>query len=187
MNNRTRPCLLYQIGRCAAPCMSEKSETNQIYPTKNEYGKQISLARQILSGNTTGILSELSGNMQSASSKMDFESAAKFRDQISALTNTASVGKYKSRDADFFVFDSGALAIVKMRGGQIISHQIIYPKNIDDLDESEIVALAILEFDANSDVQIITNVPTLIDGKNIITKPNDEYVLTLLSLSLIHI
>ena len=82
MNNRTRPCLLYQIGRCSGPC------------TKNvpEYDDNVKLARRILTGDSEPIIAELSKQMKKFSDKMDFENAAILRDKISAMTNTSVRG-----------------------------------------------------------------------------------------------
>ncbi len=181
MNNRTRPCLLYQIGRCSAPCMASKEDN--LSKLNESYAVRINIARKILSGDTRDIINDLALQMKNASDKQDFESAAKIRDSISALSGTAAIGKLNARDADFFVIDdSGALAISKMRGGQVISHQIIRPKNIDDMTPSEIVEQAILYFN-NSDreknkIRLITNVK--LENLQADTKPNDEYVKTLL-------
>ncbi len=82
MNNRTRPCLLYQIGRCCAPC------------TRNvpNYDENVKLARRILTGDSEPIINELSTQMKKCSDNMDFENAAILRDKISALTNTSVRG-----------------------------------------------------------------------------------------------
>lgn len=82
MNNRTRPCLLYQIGRCSAPCC---------LPQK-DYDKNVQLARRILTGDSEPIISDLTKIMKDFSDKMDFENAAIIRDKISELTKTTNRG-----------------------------------------------------------------------------------------------
>ena len=82
MRNRTRPCLLYQIGRCSAPCC---------IPQTN-YDKNVQLARRILTGDSEPIISDLTKLMKDFSNKMDFENAAIIRDKITALTNTTNRG-----------------------------------------------------------------------------------------------
>ena len=82
MNNRARPCLLYQIGRCCAPCTH----------TVENYDENVKLARRILTGDSEPIVTELSEQMKKFSDKMDFENAARIRDKISALTNTSVRG-----------------------------------------------------------------------------------------------
>ena len=82
MNNRVRPCLLYQIGRCSGPCVI----------AQNDYNERVSLARRILTGDSEPILNDLQKQMQNYSNKMDFENAAKCRDKIAALTGTSNRG-----------------------------------------------------------------------------------------------
>lgn len=91
MNNRTRPCLLHQIGRCSAPCMNGDG-----------YDAQVKLARKILSGDVQSAVQELSDEMQTLSKKQDYESAAQIRDKISALTTTANRGRPSLRKTDTF-------------------------------------------------------------------------------------
>jgi len=82
MKNRTRPCLLHQIGRCSAPCTVQQ----------NSYSENVQLARRIFTGDSAPIISDLSNQMKSFSDNLDFESAAIMRDKISALTHTAVRG-----------------------------------------------------------------------------------------------
>ncbi len=82
MKNRTRPCLLYQIGRCSAPCC---------LPQPN-YDKNVQLARRILTGDSEPIITDLTKQMKTFSDKMDFENAAIIRDKITALTTTTNRG-----------------------------------------------------------------------------------------------
>jgi len=82
MRNRVRPCLLYQIGRCSAPCTM--AQTN--------YAENVALARRILTGDSEPIIADLTRQMQKYSAEMNFESAAVLRDKIAALTHTATRG-----------------------------------------------------------------------------------------------
>lgn len=82
MRNRSRPCLLYQIGRCSAPCTIPQTE----------YEKNVSLARRILTGDSEPIIKDLTEEMKKHSANMDFESAAICRDKIAELTHTANRG-----------------------------------------------------------------------------------------------
>ena len=82
MKNRSRPCLLYQIGRCSAPCC---------LPQQN-YDKNVQLARRILTGDSEPIIADLTKQMKDFSDKMDFENAAIIRDKITALTTTTNRG-----------------------------------------------------------------------------------------------
>ncbi|MBO4480110.1 MAG: excinuclease ABC subunit UvrC [Alphaproteobacteria bacterium] len=82
MNNRSRPCLLYQIGRCAAPCTRSVPH----------YSENVKLARRILTGDSEPIIAELSKQMKQLSDSMDYENALIIRDKIAALTKTSSRG-----------------------------------------------------------------------------------------------
>ncbi len=87
MRNRTRPCLLHQIGRCSAPCCN---------PDKQKYADSVRTARKILTGDSAPIISDLTQQMQAFAQKMDFESAAIIRDKISAITHTSNRGNTKN-------------------------------------------------------------------------------------------
>ena len=82
MNNRSRPCLLYQIGRCSGPCTMPVPD----------YTENVKLARRILTGDSEPIVAELSEQMKKLSDQMDFENAAIIRDKISELTKTSIRG-----------------------------------------------------------------------------------------------
>ena len=82
MKNRSRPCLLYQIGRCSAPCCLPQPD----------YDKNVQLARRILTGDSEPIIADLTKQMKDFSDKMDFENAAIMRDKITALTTTTNRG-----------------------------------------------------------------------------------------------
>ncbi len=84
MRNRTRPCLLHQIGRCSAPCC---------IPQHEKYAESVRTARKILTGDSEPIIATLTKEMQKLSDNMDFESAAIIRDKIAALTHTSTRGR----------------------------------------------------------------------------------------------
>lgn len=83
MRNRTRPCLLYQIGRCSGPCC---------FPNKAKYSESVRIARKILTGDSEIIISDLNRQMQEHAKNMDYENAAVIRDKIAALTHTSNRG-----------------------------------------------------------------------------------------------
>lgn len=82
MRNRARPCLLYQIGRCSAPCTIPQ----------DDYSPRVSLARRILTGDSEPIITDLTAEMKKYASEMNFEQAAIVRDKIAALTHTSNRG-----------------------------------------------------------------------------------------------
>ena len=74
---RSRPCLQYQLGRCLAPCVNKVSI--------DEYQQQVDLAKLFLKGKSSMVIEQLVAKMEYASNNLDFEHAAKFRDQITTL------------------------------------------------------------------------------------------------------
>ena len=86
MRNRTRPCLLHQIGRCCAPCC---------FPNKQKYAENVRTARKILTGDSAPIISDLTQQMQTFSANMDFESAAATRFKSWYTTETCVYIKYR--------------------------------------------------------------------------------------------
>jgi len=80
--NRNRPCILYQIKRCSAPCVN--------YLNKTEYSKLVKDSVSFLSGKSKTIQKKLSQEMEKSSKKMDYEKAAVLRDRIKALTQIQS-------------------------------------------------------------------------------------------------
>jgi excinuclease ABC subunit C len=95
--NRTRPCLLYQIKRCSAPCTGEID--------LGDYAKLVMEARDFLSGKSRAIKSRLAAEMSEAAAALDFEKAARLRDRISALSaiqGEQSVNPRSIPEADVF-------------------------------------------------------------------------------------
>ncbi len=95
--NRTRPCLLYQIKRCSAPCTGEIA--------LGDYAQLVSEARDFLSGKSRAIKSRLGLEMSEAAAALDFEKAARLRDRISALSaiqGEQSVNPRSIPEADVF-------------------------------------------------------------------------------------
>ena len=90
--NRNRPCILYQIKRCSAPCVN--------YLNKTEYSKLVSDAVLFLSGKSKSIQKKLSLEMEKSSEKMDYERAATLRDRIKALTQIQSSQNISSTNLD---------------------------------------------------------------------------------------
>ena len=94
---RTRPCLQFQIKRCAAPCTREIS--------LEDYGKLVEDARLFLSGKSKGVRDHLQQEMNEAAEQLDFERAALLRDRLSALALIQSQGEATARsveEADVF-------------------------------------------------------------------------------------
>ncbi len=125
MKNRTRPCLMYQIGRCSAPCC---------YPVP-DYQQNVALARRILTGDSEPIIQDLSNDMKKYADSMDFETAAIIRDKIIALTQTANRGKRsrttheKNMDWDKNVSALEKLLNIKIERAGVFDNSHLFGKN----------------------------------------------------------
>jgi excinuclease ABC subunit C len=144
-NNRDRPCLLYQIKRCSAPCVDRIDKAG--------YSELVSDAKAFLGGKSTAVQSKLAKEMESASAALDFERAAMVRDRLKALTfiqgsqaiNAAGVG-----DADIFALahKNGVMGIQAffIRGGQNWGHRAFFPAHTQDSSEEEVLTLVLAQF-----------------------------------------
>jgi excinuclease ABC subunit C len=125
--SRTRPCLLHQIKRCAAPCTGEV--------TKEEYAALVREAEAFLSGRSRAIKEALAAEMQAASEDLDFERAAVYRDRLAALSHVQShqgINPQTVEEADVFaVHQEGGQTCVQVfffRTGQNWGNHAFFPK-----------------------------------------------------------
>lgn len=124
---RTRPCMLYQIKRCSAPCTGLIS--------LEDYGELVSEAEHFLRGKSRAVIGRLSAEMQAASDDLDFERAARVRDRIralSAITMEQSVNPETVAEADVFaLFSDGGQACIQaffFRAGQNWGGRAYFPR-----------------------------------------------------------
>ncbi|MCV2883004.1 excinuclease ABC subunit UvrC [Actibacterium sp. XHP0104] len=136
--SRTRPCLLYQIKRCSAPCVGKISE--------DDYAELVTDAERFLQGRSTQMQEKLAAEMQEASDAMEFERAAALRDRIRALTQVQSSQGINPRgvsEADVIaVHLEGGQACVQVffiRAHQNWGNQDYYPKVGVGVDEAEVL------------------------------------------------
>lgn len=136
-NNRTRPCLQYQIGRCTAPCVN--------YVTAENYQQQVEYVKQFLAGKDQSIIDELVKKMQQASESMAFETAAQLRDQITLLRQ-AQEQQYMLTtrgevDAIGFAMQHGVavLSLVQIRQGQVLAHKTYIPERHEGSDPVDLI------------------------------------------------
>jgi len=127
-SNRTRPCLMYQIGRCAAPCVSSVI-------SDQEYAELVDLVRLFLQGKDQQVLSSLVEKMEQASQSLRFEQAAKFRDQIQAIRRVQEqqfVSEDSMDDMDVLGFaqENGiaCIHILMIRQGKVLGSRSHFPK-----------------------------------------------------------
>ncbi len=148
--NRTRPCLLYQIKRCSAPCVG--------YISDAAYGQLVGEARAFLSGESQKIQRGFSKRMQQASDDLDFEAAAAYRDRIVALTRIQAhqdINPSGIVEADVMaVHQAGGNSCVQVfffRGGRNYGNRAYYPSHAKDDDEAAVLEAFIGQFYDNKE------------------------------------
>ncbi|MBV8238237.1 MAG: excinuclease ABC subunit UvrC [Sphingomonas sp.] len=142
---RDRPCLLFQIKRCSAPCVGRIDAAG--------YAELVADAKRFLSGKATDVQAKLGAQMTAAAEAMDFELAAVLRDRLKALTfiqssqfiNAEGVG-----DADIFALarHEGVIGIQAffIRGGQNWGHRSFFPAHTTDVPEEEVLQQFLMQF-----------------------------------------
>jgi excinuclease ABC subunit C len=140
--SRTRPCMLHQIRRCAAPCTGLVS--------LEDYAALVDQAEDFLRGKSRAVMARMSGEMQAASDEMEFERAARLRDRIRALASIAQQQQINPETVDeadvFALFAEGGQACVQVfffRAGQNWGNRAYFPR-VDKSDEDLDVMSAFL-------------------------------------------
>ncbi len=144
-SRRDRPCLLYQIKRCSAPCVGRIDAA--------AYDGLVQEAKDFLGGKSSAVQSKIERQMADAAEKLDFESAAVLRDRLRAATfiqgsqaiNASGVG-----DADIFALaeKGGQVGIQAffVRGGQNWGHRAFFPAHTKEVDEAHVLANVLAQF-----------------------------------------
>ncbi|MBY6002832.1 excinuclease ABC subunit UvrC [Salipiger bermudensis] len=142
---RTRPCLLYQIKRCSAPCVGYISEA--------DYAESVRDAERFLSGKSTRVQETLAAQMAEASEAMEFERAAALRDRIRALTQVQTVQGINPQtvaEADVIALHmEGGQACVQVffiRANQNWGNKDYYPRVGEDVEPQEVLEAFIGQF-----------------------------------------
>ena len=137
-NHRTRPCLLYQIKRCSAPCVG--------IINAEDYSTAVSGARQFLRGETQQMLLDLDARMMQHAQAQQYEQAAEIRNQKSALAKILqqqSVDTVLDQDVDIIAVQiQGGKACVNLamvRGGRHLGDRPYFPQHIEAAEPSEIL------------------------------------------------
>jgi len=143
--SRSRPCLLYQIRRCSAPCVGRIS--------KEDYAELVADAKLFLAGKSTGVQARLGKQMAEAAEKRDFELAAVYRDRLRALTyvqGSQTVHAEGLGDGDIFALASKAgqicIQAFFIRGGQNWGHRSFFPAHTADVPEQEVLSGFLMQF-----------------------------------------
>jgi excinuclease ABC subunit C len=142
---RSRPCLQYQMQRCSAPCVEG-------YVSDEEYKEQVNFARLFLKGKNQQVIGELVEKMEKASEALNFEAAARYRDQINALRKVQErqwvAGTQDEMDVFGFALkgNMACIQVMFIREGQLLGSKAYFPKVPNIADEQEIFESFFLQF-----------------------------------------
>ena len=142
---RTRPCMLYQIKRCAGPCVD--------LVTPQAYDELVSQATDFLRGKSNALREDLQDRMQTASDELDFELAARLRDRIraiAAVTTDQGINPDGIEEADVIaVAQDGGKSCVQVfffRAGQNWGNQSFFPRHDSEAEPADVLAAFLAQF-----------------------------------------
>lgn len=142
--NRSRPCLQYQIQRCSGPCVG------LVEP--EQYQEDVELAVMFLEGKSNVVLDHFKRRMEEAATALEFERAAKYRDQIAHLRRIQEQQYVHAADGDVDVFalaESAGVICVQglfVRGGRMLGNRTWFPKNELGLAEDELLSAFLAQY-----------------------------------------
>lgn len=138
-SNRTRPCLQYQIKRCTAPCVG--------YIDEETYAEDVNAAIMFLEGRNRNVIDALVARMEKASGELDYEKAARYRDQITRIRTVESeqlMSRGSTRDLDVIAVASKpgihCVSVVFIRNGSVLGSRNHFPKVTGDPPKKELMS-----------------------------------------------
>ncbi|MBZ0332723.1 excinuclease ABC subunit UvrC [Marinobacter sp. AL4B] len=174
--NRNRPCLQYQINRCTAPCVE--------YISPEEYQQDIRRATMFLEGKNPAIIRDLMNAMEDAASKLEFEKAATYRDQVNHLRHVQEQQSVDGEggDADVLAIaqDAGVVCVVVIivRGGRVLGTKDYFPKFSLEQTEGELLASFLGQYyfggDTRREIPKDILVPVKVDGQELLAEALTE-------------
>jgi excinuclease ABC subunit C len=142
---RKRPCLLYQIRRCSAPCVGRV--------TPEAYAELVQDSKDFLAGKSSQVQQKLAAAMNEAAEAMDYELAAVFRDRLRSLTfiqGSQAIAAEGLGDADIFALacKGGTMCVQAffIRGGNNWGHRSFFPAHTAEVPEAEVLASFLMQF-----------------------------------------
>ena len=142
--NRSRPCLQYQIGRCSAPCVELVS--------KEEYDDAVRRVSLFLDGRSDELTGELTAAMERASESLDFEQAARLRDQVASIRSLQARQYVDGRVADLDVLacamqgSDACVLLLAFRDGRNLGTRAFFPQTRGNDDPAEVLAAFVSQY-----------------------------------------
>ncbi|CBI76254.1 excinuclease ABC subunit C [Bartonella clarridgeiae 73] len=169
LENCTRPCLLYQIKRCSAPCTYEISDS--------DYLQLVKKAKAFLSGKSQSVKNDMIQAMHKAAENLDFEQAIAYRDRLSALSHIQShqsINPQIVKEADVFAIAQQegmtCIQVFFFRMGQNWGNQSYFPKADPSFSSAEILASFLTQFYDNKPIPKLILLSDTIEEKALLTE-----------------
>jgi excinuclease ABC subunit C len=143
--NRSRPCLLFQIKRCSGPCTGEISQ--------EDYAELVAEARDFLMGKSNAVKERITAEMRAAAEALEFEAAARHRDRLAALSaiqGVQGINTHSVPEADVFAIDEQAgqfcVEVFFFRNWQNWGNRAYFPKADRTMTREEVLASFVAQF-----------------------------------------
>lgn len=173
-DNRSRPCLQYQIKRCTAPCVGLIDE--------REYRRDVENAIRFLSGKNDAVLIDLQSRMDCAADGLNFETAAQYRDQIASIKDVQArqvISGAGMKDADALAVKCEAgtfcVAVLMVRGGRMLGSRTFFPKTSAHTETNEVLSAFIAQHYFSQEAPPEILVTTEIDDRELLESALAEY------------
>ncbi len=159
-SHRTRPCLQFQIKRCSAPCVGLVS--------KEAYAEDVESTTRFLEGNGKQLINQLISRMEKASGEQAYETAARYRDQISTLRNVLEQQYVNADQGDLDLvvcstkLNVACVLVSFFRGGQQLGHRTFFPKLPESATSAQVLEAFLPQYYLNNTVP-----PRIIIGASI--------------------
>ena len=143
-NNRSRPCLQYQINRCTGPCVNKVSE--------EEYAESVRHTTMFLEGKNQSLINELANAMEQASADLAFEHAAELRDMIQQLQQVQSSQFIEGESGNLDIIacelrgGSVCVQLLFVRDGRVLGSKSYFPRMPLDSDEGEVISAFMAQY-----------------------------------------
>ena len=142
--NRTRPCLQYQIKRCTAPCVGLVDEAR--------YAEDVRHAVMFLEGRSDAVIDDLARRMEAAAAALEFEQAARYRDQIASLRKVTERQYVETGSGDLDVVaavvrnGTACVQVFTIRGGRNLGNRAYFPAQVQDEPAAEVLRAFLAQY-----------------------------------------